>query len=194
MKRPLLALVTRLILFAALLILAMAIAGLYGVAHDQLTFTIGPEYFTRFKYVQFGFTHSALPDRMKVAIIGFLASWWMGIPIGWIVGGLGLIHRSPSLIVARTLKAYGVVVGVTLLVGLSGLLYGWFFASHLPSDYPNWWIPENLTDPGAFLTVGFTHNFTYLGGALGLIAGVLMQVWQRDSLKTAGRNGSLAVS
>jgi hypothetical protein len=34
-------------------ILGAALGGIYGVLHDQLTYTIGPEYFTRLKFDQF---------------------------------------------------------------------------------------------------------------------------------------------
>ena len=75
----------------ALLILALLamplIAGLYGALHDQVSFTISPEYFTRFKYDQFGFDPQWFGgDRHTVALIGFLATWWVGALIGLFLG------------------------------------------------------------------------------------------------------------
>src|ERR1035441_9525373 len=52
---------------------AAVLAGLYGIAHDQLTYSISPEYFTRLKFPQFHHADFGLPARVFVAEIGFLA-------------------------------------------------------------------------------------------------------------------------
>jgi hypothetical protein len=44
--------------FAATIFFTIIIAGLYGIIHDQITYSISPEYFTKFKYRQFGFEPS----------------------------------------------------------------------------------------------------------------------------------------
>lgn len=36
-----------------LCVVGSLIAGTYGILHDQVTYSIGPEYFTRFKFEQF---------------------------------------------------------------------------------------------------------------------------------------------
>ena len=74
--------------FSATLFISILLAGLYGILHDQVTYTIAPEYFTKFKYGQFGFEPAWFGGhRQTVAAIGFLATWWTGIFIGL---GLGL--------------------------------------------------------------------------------------------------------
>lgn len=57
-----------------LLLLAPLIAGFYGVLHDQITYTVAPEYYTKFKFGQFGLLDLAWPDRARVALVGFGAS------------------------------------------------------------------------------------------------------------------------
>jgi hypothetical protein len=165
----------RFLIYLVLIVSAMLISGLYGALHDQISFTISSEYFTKFKYIQFGFVDSALPDRVKAANIGFLATWWMGIPIGLFVGSFGFLHRSSKAMFVHSVSAFGVVALVALLVGLGGLFYGWFFASHQVSDYRGWFIPPELVKPRNFLAVGHMHNFSYLGGVVGLCAGILFQ-------------------
>lgn len=171
----------RIVTFVALVFSAMIISGVYGALHDQISLTVSSEYFTRFKYHQFGFEDSPLPDRVKAAAIGFLASWWMGVPIGLAVGIFGFLHKSPRLMLIRSLKAFGVVALVALVVGLGGLGYGWFFASHDPADYNGWFRPDGLVHPGKFLSVGHMHNFSYLGGAIGIVAGIISQLYQRGN-------------
>ncbi len=171
----------RLLIYFVLIFCAMLIAGAYGAVHDQISFTVSTEYFTKFKYIQFGLEDSALPDRVKAAYIGFLASWWMGLPIGLFVGALGFLHQSPSAMFFRSLRSFGVVALVALLIGLGGLVYGWFFASHQVEDYQHlWFIPRDLEFPKNFLAVGYMHNFSYLGGAIGLFAGLIAQFVQRS--------------
>ena len=68
------------------------IAGLYGALHDQLSFSISSEYFTRYEYLQFDIEPASFDgDRFTVAVIGFLATWWVGAFIGLFLGGTALL-------------------------------------------------------------------------------------------------------
>ena len=165
----------RFLIFVALLFVAMGVSGFYGALHDQISFTVSSEYFTKFKYQQFGFVHSGMPDRAKAACIGFLATWWMGIPIGVLVGLFGFLHKQPQDMFRRTLKAYCVVAGVALIVGLFGLAYGWFFPRREVDYYSGWYLPDNLLLKRNFLAVGYMHNFSYLGGVIGIFIGIITQ-------------------
>ncbi len=41
-------------LFVFLVFFAILLSGLYGIIHDQISYTVSPEYFTKFKFQQFG--------------------------------------------------------------------------------------------------------------------------------------------
>ena len=100
--------------FLALIVLAVIsclLAGLYGILHDQLTYTISPEYYTKFKFYQFGFMENGqeaiFPNpRIEVSAVGLLATWWMGIPIGIVLGLVGLIHKDWQTMFKLTFKAF----------------------------------------------------------------------------------------
>ncbi|HUA64336.1 MAG TPA: hypothetical protein VME24_00710 [Alphaproteobacteria bacterium] len=159
----------KLLVYLLLVVLAMVIAGLYGAIHDQISYTVAPEYFTRFKFRQFGLVDSPLPDRVRASIVGFLASWWMGIPIGLLVGAAGFIHRDCRAMFRVTLWSFLVVVGFTFLFGLCGLLYGYFQTAHINlADYQRWFIPNDVTDLRRFLCAGYMHNSSYIGGVLAI--------------------------
>jgi hypothetical protein len=151
--------------FILLFILAMQIAGLFGAFHDQISCTVSPEYFTKFKYRQF-----ALPDewplRPAAALIGYLASWWMGIPIGGILATVALSAPTKALMFRETLRAYVTVVTVSLVVGLCGLLLSSLL---IPGNSALFYVPEDVTNRGAFLHAGAMHDATYLGGGIGLV-------------------------
>src|SRR5512137_2235558 len=69
-------------MFAVALIGAL-VAGGYGVLHDQVTYSIAPEYFTNLKFKQFHFANLGLGDRVFVSAVGFLATWWVGLIAAW---------------------------------------------------------------------------------------------------------------
>lgn len=159
------------LVYLLLIFIAVLLAGAYGIIHDQITYSISPEYYTRFKFRQFGFLNSPLPNRALAGIVGFLASWWMGVPIGVLVGLAGFMHRGPRRMFRVSLQSFLLVVGLTLLIGLIGLAYGFYRTAgeiHL-ADYKGWFIPPNLVDLRHFLCVGYMHNASYLGGAISIL-------------------------
>ncbi|MFZ0826986.1 MAG: hypothetical protein WAO02_06155 [Verrucomicrobiia bacterium] len=165
------------LVFVFLILLAIMVSGFYGMVHDQISYTVSPEYFTKFKFQQFGIADLNLPDRTRAAIVGFLASWWMGIPIGLMVGGSGFIHSGHWRMLKITLLAFGLVMAITLLFGLGGLLYGYFQTRTINlTDYHDWFIPKDVVDLRHFLCVGYMHNASYLGGTLSIFAACFFQV------------------
>jgi len=167
--------------------LAPLIGGLYGILNDQLTYTISPEYYTKFKFYQFGFmdmgNEAIFPNpRIEVSAVGFLATWWMGLSIGIILGLVGLIHKNGKQMVYASLKAILVTVIVAFAIGLIGLAYGKFY---LANTGVNWWFPENLIDKKNFIAVGSMHNFSYyLGGPIGVITGIICIIRQKRKYAT----------
>ena len=174
----------------ALVFIACVIAAMYGIAHDQLTYTISPEYYTKFKFYQFGFmdigSEAIFPNpRIEVSLVGLLATWWTGIPIGIILGLVAaLIYSNRRQMFAITLKAFIVVISITFLTGLIGLGYGHFYlANKARSAFVDWYIPDNLVDFQSFVKVGSMHNFSYIGGMVGLFGALIFIFTQRGRLK-----------
>jgi len=165
-------LVPRALSFILLLLGGLLVAGLYGALHNQISFTVAPEYFTVFKFQQFGITTSM--PRLGAAIVGFRASWWMGACIGLPVVGLGFIQPTLRLQVIRTLQAYGVCAATALLVGLGAL--GLAILTVDGSSIPQRFMDMGVTDPRAFMRAGTMHNFSYLGGFIGIVTGAAFQL------------------
>lgn len=169
----------KIVVLIGIVILTPLVAGLYGVLHDQFTYSISPEYFTRFKFYQFGLVEeygngASMPNpRLAVAMVGFMATWWTGIVIGLGLGLTALFQTDANAMLRTTAKAVAVVVAVAMFTGLIGLAYGKFY---LATKGVNWWLPDNLIDREAFITVGSMHNFSYLGGGIGLLAGMAYQL------------------
>jgi hypothetical protein len=161
-----------------IIVLAAIIGGLYGILHDQLTYTISPEYYTKFKFYQFGLMdqgeEAKFPDpRLQVSLVGFLATWWMGLFIGFILGLVGLIHTNSKRMLHITLRAMMITMVLAFATGLIGLAIGKLYLANAGVD---WWLPDNLIDRKNFIAVGSMHNFSYLGGLIGLIAGIVFSI------------------
>jgi hypothetical protein len=173
---------------SATLFISILLAGLYGILHDQVTYTLAPEYFTKFKYIQFGFEPVWFGGhRQTVAAIGFLATWWTGIFIGLGLGLTGLIFEDHKKMRKAIQKALVINFCCALAMGIMGFLYGRFVLTRTGVD---WWMPENLAEKNAFITVGSIHNFSYLGGLIGLLAGICYLIWankmqRSEKLRTA---------
>ena len=84
-------------------------------------------------------------------------------------------------------KAIGVTFCVTVATGIPGFFYGRFVLTKTGVDA---WAPDNLVDKNAFITVSSIHNFSDLGGLLGLVAGIyylvqLNKLQRRQAIETS---------
>ncbi|WP_179378658.1 hypothetical protein [Jannaschia marina] len=158
--------------FPLLLVFACLAAAVYGAINDQISYTVSPDYYHAFKFRQFAIPET-MPPRFGAALVGVLASWWMGLVIGLPVLGTGLILlRDRRAYLRSGLRAILVVLAATFAAALAGLLVETLF----PSPPDRWWRPEGV-DAVAFNRAGAMHNAAYLGGLIGLpIALILM--WQ----------------
>lgn len=157
----------RLLVFVILCILAALAAAAFGALHNQLSFTVGPDYFHHIKFPQFGIEN--LPARVGAAWVGIQASWWMGPMIGLpaFVYGLAAIPP-PRPFLAAGLRAIARVILLTALAALLGLAAALYLGPH-PQLLAAVRIPEGA-DVTEILRAGLMHDASYLGGALGALA------------------------
>jgi hypothetical protein len=176
----------KLLVFILLVIIGVGAAGIYGALHNQISYTVSPEYFTKFKFQQFGYADTQAPERIRASFVGFDASWWMGIPIGLLIGIAGFIHRGYRQMLKISLQAMGVAVAFTLFFGLCGLVYGFVQTSNFnPADYHYWYLPDGVVDMRRFLCAGYMHNSAYLGGVLSILAAWSYHVFVKVKTKGA---------
>ena len=175
-----------------IILITPIIGGLYGILNDQLTYTISPEFYTKLKFYQFGLMEIGNEPifrnpRIEVAEVGFMATWWIGLPIGLILGFVGLIHEDSKEMLRVTLRAIVVTAIVAFASGLVGLAYGKF---HLAMRGVSGWLPDNLIDKENFIAVGSMHDFSYFGGLIGVIIGAIYSVRQKrdDATTDMGSN------
>jgi hypothetical protein len=168
----------KLLIHLALIILGTLIAGVYGMLHDQVSYTVSPEYFTKFKYIQFGMDH--LEGRMGASLIGLLATWWVGFYGAIILGLVGWRFPSAKIMFIETLKSIGLALFLALVIGLLGLLVGFLISpSMVQRNESLGLVPEEVVEVRHFLVVGVMHNFSYLGGLIGLLIGSI-RLWRKS--------------
>lgn len=149
------------------LLLTIVAAGLFGAIHDQISYTVSPEYYTQFKFNQFNLHNTAIPERIRAAEVGFLASWWMGIPLGLLTCLAGFIHRTPAQMRRALLWSLLVIIIFVLAVSLGGLAYGFIKTAHIyAGNYNNGYVPPGVINIRKFLSVAQMHEAAYFGGAL----------------------------
>ena len=166
-------------LFPPLLVAGCVISGLYGALHDQISYTVSPDYFHAFKFSQFQIP-DGLHNRVGAALVGLAATWWMGLLIGLPVLLVGLAMPDARTYLSRSLIAFAVVAGTALAVGLGAL--AWASVAVTESNLPAFRYPVGVADRVAFARVGVMHNFSYLGGLLGVVTGSLYLIVARIRL------------
>lgn len=155
-------------------------AGLFGMLHNQLSCTLSPEYFTEFKFVQFGLPQGT-PLRLGAAWVGWGASWWVG---GMVAVGLlywQMVHLRTPVDAGTNYRAFLTELLVTFLSGQLGLLVAEVLLRMGIFDNLQSPLLANFTatQRAAFIRVGVMHDASYLGGLVGL----LIAAWRlRNSL------------
>jgi len=148
------------------------LAGCYGVVHDQITYSISPEYFTRLKFAQFHYADFGLPARVFVAEIGFLATWWVGLVAGWFIARVVVPSCSRPEAFRCCARGFLIVIafgfGAAMIGYVLGLLHG--------PDYSGWGRMASqlgIVDLPSFVRVAYIHNASYLGGLIGLVTAII---------------------
>ena len=151
-------------------VLGALIAGCYGILHDQITFTVGPEYFHNFKIHQFSYADFGFGDRIFAAFIGFLATWWVGLIVGWILARRCIPGQPRAVARKQIYLGFAVVFATGFLAGLIGYAYGTWRGPN--ADYSAWQSvlsAHHVDDQYSFMRVGYIHNASYIGGFIGLV-------------------------
>jgi hypothetical protein len=163
-------------------ILGALIAGTYGMIHDQISYSISPEYFTKLKFRQFYYTDLGIPLRARVGLIGFLATWWVGFFSAWFMARIAVPVwpvRTAWRMVSRGIL---MILASALISGLIGGCLGeWHKANPDYSGWQEFAILAGVQDLPAFVQVAYIHNAGYLGGLIGLVLALVYLVHKKKA-------------
>ncbi|MGB3607201.1 MAG: hypothetical protein WA775_02250 [Psychroserpens sp.] len=161
-------------LLILIIFLSIILASIYGFLHNQISYSISTEFFTEFKFLQFGGVKFSIDfPHYSAGLIGIASTWWFGLLIGLIIGIVGFFQSTTKIMWKSSLGAITRALGIAIGIGIVGILVGQFIISNLNTD---WNLPAELIDRKSFLTAGTMHNFSYIGGVIGLIYGIIYQL------------------
>ena len=160
-------------IYLVLFLPAAVVAAGYGAVHDQISYSFSQEYFTHFKFIQFGIPWAYESPRLGAAFVGALATWWMGVFVFFVLGLFGFMLPTPQVMLKELLYSFVIVLVIALATGVLGLVYGYVQVGQFNIGQYMHWVRSGVTEPVQFVRVGFMHNASYLGGLSGLIAGVI---------------------
>ena len=163
--------------------LGAAIAGVYGILHDQITYSISNEYFTKLKFNQFHSANFGFPTRVFVSEVGSLATWWVGLFSGWFLARIAVPSWPAKLALQRSLIGFSIIFSTAFTAGC----VGYFLGAHHSSDYSYWQdmcLTLDVNDVPAFVCVAYIHNAGYIGGLTGLIASIVFLLRLRKTDRT----------
>lgn len=151
------------------------VAGVYGILHDQVTWTIGPEYFTKLKFHQFAWADPGWGGpRIFAGVIGFLATWWVGALVAWILARVSLWHEDRLPPVAEMGRAFSGVFVVSMVCAVGGWIWGqWRKSTGYAEGWHDLMGTLGVTRPEEFMTVAYIHNASYLGGMMGMVVALV---------------------
>ncbi|WP_426430088.1 hypothetical protein ACPX19_11180 [Winogradskyella sp. HB-48] len=161
-------------LLLVIIIISIVLASIYGFLHNQISYSISTEYFTKFKFKQFGFVeYGKVTPRLTAGIIGMWSTWWFGLIIGLVLGIVAMFQPNSKIMWKSGMTAILRNLGIAIGIGIVGILIGKFIMSN---SNLTWDFPADLIDKKNFITVGTMHEFSYAGGIIGLIYGILYQL------------------
>jgi hypothetical protein len=160
----------KLLLFFGLLYVGCVMCGGYGALHNQISYTISPALFDLYFFPQFD-TPLELRNRIGASLVGWQASWWMGLIVGAPILLVGLLIPGSKAYLTRCLFAFGLVTATTVIVGLGALVYA----------------DSTLPEHSAIDRAEMMHGGSYLGGFLGILTGSVFLVAERVRIGLATR-------
>jgi hypothetical protein len=153
--------------FFLLLALAALAAALFGAAHNQISYSVGPDYFRTLKFAQFDIPEDTAP-RIGAAQVGVLASWWMGVVVALPAFLFGLVSvPTARSYLAAGIGAIGLVLVLSTFAAVAGLLGGMVSEGTGLLD-GRVAVPEGV-QRADFLRAGFMHDASYVAGVLGAL-------------------------
>ncbi|HET8705672.1 MAG TPA: hypothetical protein VFM46_05140 [Pseudomonadales bacterium] len=171
--------------------LAILLAAGYGVLHDQVSYSLSPEYYTRFKFIQFHTGWAFQSPRLGAAFIGALATWWMGLIIALVLYVFSKKNVPPAQLFRNNVRSFFEVFTVTLMVTAGGLALAYARVDAGTIEPYRLWLRPGVTDAVQFIRVGFMHNASYLGGIAGLCVALCLR-WFRYCLTRRSQRNSLS--
>lgn len=118
------------VVFIGVLLISPFIGGIYGFLHNQISYSVSPEFFNDFFFLLSNDPRDRIDGRLSAGIIGIMTTWWVGLFVGIVLGIIGLFHKDGRQMFKVTLMAIGLNIAVAFIIGLIGLAVGKYILSN----------------------------------------------------------------
>ena len=145
---------------------------MYGIVHDEITYSISKEYYTRLKFLQFHYANFGLPVRVFAAEVGFLATWWVGFIAAWFLARVTVPSLPKTEASSCNLIGFLIIILVTVSASVTAFFLGLLHGPDY-SAWRNFTAELGVSDVRNFVRVAYIHYGSYLGGLIGLIAALI---------------------
>jgi len=163
-------------------VIGALISGAYGMVHDQITYSISEEYFSKMKFEQFDYADFGWPVRWFVAEIGFLATWWVGFIGGWFLARIAFPVWSFRIAFGKVIRGFLIMLACGLVGAMSGYLWD-IWRKGAASPWEELAGDLGVVDLATFTRVAYIHWGGYLGGALGLVLAIIRLLRERKRFR-----------
>ncbi|MFZ0213449.1 MAG: hypothetical protein WBE20_14595 [Candidatus Acidiferrales bacterium] len=161
-----------------IILLSVAAAIGYGVAHDQVTIRVCPEYFT--------LAHAPLFHSGSLTLValgwGVVATWWAGLAIGIalaIAARAGPLQKFTWRHFLRPIALLLIVMAV--VAALAGFAGWWLSTTGRIADLQAWATMLPFEQQSAFMGDVWAHASSYLTGSIGGLLLIVSTLWRRVS-------------
>jgi hypothetical protein len=167
---------------------AVVITSIYGVLHHQLTFSAGPEYYTKFRFIQTNLADTLAAQHMTqprsaVVIAAVKTSYPVGLAIGVLIGLIALLLPADRVF-PSALQALGLTIALSALTALA--CYYCIPNAHIGFgiyDTAPGSLPDSVTNKQAFRHAAAIQYGALLGYVVGFIAAVIFLLVKNTRLR-----------
>lgn len=152
---------------------ACLVAGVYGMLHNQVSYTISSELFYHILFPRLNIPE-AWYGRGGATIVGWISAWWTGLLFGPPMVILALRRCRDGSLTRVLTAAFIVAVVWNVACEFGALCAATMFVTE-PMTYA-WRMPAGVEHRVAFARAGIMHDASYAGGLLATIAGCITVV------------------
>jgi hypothetical protein len=164
---------------------SIIIASLFGVLHNQLSFSVSTAFFENFLFRNFGINEWKLDNpRIGAAIVGILGSYWVGFYLGLFYAVIFLFLKTKN-----DLKNIFIAITINIGTAFLGSLTGYLVSSFLiPPAQSGIFVDFGTTNPENYIQAAYMHTGSYYGGVAGLVLGIIFLLKVNSTMITE-KNG-----
>ena len=160
--------------------LSIAAAMGYGIAHDEVTIRVCPEYFT-VAHAHLPLLHSGSATIVALGW-GVATSWWAGLAIGIALAIAARAGSSRKFTWKDFLRSVALLLLVMAAVAaLAGFAGWWLTTTGRITAIQAWAAMLPFDRQGVFMADVWAHASNYLSGSIGGLLFVAHTLWQRVS-------------